>query len=115
LSTNRKLTILILTTSFVLLSADLTSELSLGDVVHYHFARDIFNASRRVAFAPLYGNGNPPGYLYNSAPLWHILLALLWRLFGKTSFSVCAILSYSLLCAVGAIYILIRKGACLLF
>ncbi|MGA2916370.1 MAG: glycosyltransferase family 39 protein [Sedimentisphaerales bacterium] len=89
MSINRKLVILILITSFVLIAAGLTCGPSLGDeVYHYRFAKDIFNSGKRVAFDPLYGSGNPPGYFYNSEPLWHILLASLWRLFGNIYFPV---------------------------
>jgi len=62
---NKKLFLLILCSSLLVLIAGLTSELSLGDeVFHYRIAKDIFNAGRRVAFDPLYGSGNPPGYSY---------------------------------------------------
>ncbi|MCK4828299.1 glycosyltransferase family 39 protein, partial [bacterium] len=78
--------LLILCSSLLVLIAGLTSVLSLGDeVYHYRFAKDIFNAGRRVAFDPLYGSANPPGYFYNSDPLWHILLASFWRLTGGIS------------------------------
>lgn len=86
---NKNLFLLILCSSLLVLIAGLTSTLSLGDeVLHYRFAKDIFNAGRRVAFDPLYGTGNPPGYFYVGGPLWHILLALLWRFLGKISFPV---------------------------
>jgi len=57
-------------------------------VYHYRFAKNIFTAGRRVAFDPLYDSGSPPGYFYNSEPLWHISLASLWQLFGKISIPV---------------------------
>ncbi len=86
---NRKLVILILITSFVLIAAGLTCGPSLGDeVYHYRFAKDIFNLGKRAAFDPLYGSGNPPGYFYSSEPLWHMLLASLWKLFGNIYFPV---------------------------
>jgi len=86
---NKKLFLLILCSSLLVLIAGLTSVPSLGDeVYHYRFAKDIFNAGRRVAFDPLYDSGSPPGYFYNSEPLWHILLAPLWGLFGKISFPI---------------------------
>ncbi|MHC4544012.1 MAG: ArnT family glycosyltransferase [Planctomycetota bacterium] len=84
---NKKLLLVVLCSSLVVLIAGLTSVLSLGDeVYHYRFAKNIFNAGRRVAFDPLYGSGSPPGYFYNSEPLWHISLASIWKLFGKISF-----------------------------
>jgi 4-amino-4-deoxy-L-arabinose transferase-like glycosyltransferase len=86
---NKKLFLLIFCSSLLILIAGLTSVLSLGDeACHYRFAKDIYNAGRRVAFDPLYDSGNPPGYFYVSGPLWHTLLALLWRLFGEISFPV---------------------------
>lgn len=86
---NKKLFLLIFCGSLLVFISGLTSELSLGDeVMHYRFAKDIFNTGRRVTFDSLYGSGNPPGYFFNSAPLWHILLASLWRLFGKISFPI---------------------------
>ena len=86
---NKKLFFLILFSSLLVLIAGLTSVPSLGDeVCHYRFAKDIFNAGRRAAFDSLYDSGSPPGYFYNSPPLWHILLASLWRLSGKISFPV---------------------------
>ncbi|MGE5196908.1 MAG: hypothetical protein ACM3IL_00155, partial [Deltaproteobacteria bacterium] len=76
----------------LVLIAGLTSELSLGDeVVHYRFAKDIFNSGRRVAFDQIYTSGYSPGYSYNSEPLWHIVLATLWRLYGKISFPIAQI------------------------
>jgi len=86
---NKKLFLLILCSSLLVLIAGLTSVLSLGDeVFHYRFAKDIFNAGSRVAIDPLYDNGYPPGGYYNSGPLWHTLLAALWGLSGKISFPI---------------------------
>ena len=86
---NKKLFLLISCSSLLVLIAGLTSVLSLGDeVFHYRFAKDIFNAGSRVAIDPLYDDGYPPGGYYNSGPLWHMLLALLWRLSGKISFPI---------------------------
>ena len=70
----------------------MTSDLYLGDeVYHYRFAKDIYQAGKRVAFDPIYSTGNPPGYFYNSEPLWNGLLAILWRLVGNISFPVAQI------------------------
>jgi len=89
---NKKLLLLILCSSLTVIIAGLTSDLSLGDeVFHYRFAKDNFDAGRRVVVDPLYGEGYPPSGYYNSAPLWHILLASLWRLSGKISFPVAQI------------------------
>jgi 4-amino-4-deoxy-L-arabinose transferase-like glycosyltransferase len=83
---NKKLLLLILCSSVSLLIAGLTSELCLGDEAYqYGFTRDIYQAGTRVAFSPLYGTGNPPGYYYNTGPLWNSLLAILWGLTGGIS------------------------------
>ncbi|HUL21094.1 MAG TPA: glycosyltransferase family 39 protein [Thermodesulfobacteriota bacterium] len=71
----------------IVLSSGLTSELYLGDeVCHYRFAKDIFQAGKRVAFDPIYPTGNPPGYFYSSEPFWSSFLAIVWRLTGNISF-----------------------------
>lgn len=73
--------------SLAVLVTGLLTEFSLGDeAFHYRFAENIFKAGKRVAFDPLYGTGRPPGYFYITEPLWHTLLAVLWKLFGKISF-----------------------------
>ena len=86
---NKKLFWLVLLCSLFIFISGLTSDLSLGDEVsHYRFAKDTFNSGRRAPFDSLYGTGNPPGYFFNSAPLWHILLAITWKLSGGISFPV---------------------------
>ncbi|MBD3330649.1 hypothetical protein GF354_03925, partial [Candidatus Peregrinibacteria bacterium] len=98
---NKKLLLLILCSSLMVIIAGLTSELSLGDeVFHYRFAKDTFDAGRRVIVDPLFGENYPPSGYYNSAPLWHILLALLWGLSGRICFPVAQLyhtIYYSLL------------------
>ena len=86
---NKKLFLLVFCCSLLILIAGLTSVISLGDeVYHYRFAKDIFNAGHRVTFDSLYDSGNPPGYFYNSEPLWHMLLASVWKLSSGVSFPV---------------------------
>jgi 4-amino-4-deoxy-L-arabinose transferase-like glycosyltransferase len=86
---NKKLLLLILCSSLLVLIAGLTSTLCLGDeVMHFRFAKAIYNTGERVVFDPLYGAENPLGYFYRSDPLWHTLLAFIWRLSGKVSFPV---------------------------
>jgi 4-amino-4-deoxy-L-arabinose transferase-like glycosyltransferase len=86
---NKKLLLLILCSSLFIFISGVRSDLSLGDEVsHYRFAKDIYHAGRRVTFDSLYESGNPPGFLFNSAPLWHTLLALTWALTGGISFPV---------------------------
>jgi 4-amino-4-deoxy-L-arabinose transferase-like glycosyltransferase len=85
------LVILLISATSVLITG-LTTEVYLGDeVCHYRFAKDIYAAGKRVAFDPLYPSGNPPGYFYNSEPLWHALLAVIWKLTGGISFPVAQI------------------------
>jgi 4-amino-4-deoxy-L-arabinose transferase-like glycosyltransferase len=89
MNAGRKLTFLILIVTLLTFTVSLTTELSLGDEgYHYRFAKNIFKTGKRVAYDPLYGSGHPPAYLYNTEPLWNILLAIIWRLFGKLSFPV---------------------------
>jgi len=73
---NKKLFLLILCCSLLVLIAGFTSELSLGDeVLHYRFAKCIFNTGSRVVSDPLYGTGKSLGLFFTSEPLWHVLLA----------------------------------------
>jgi len=70
----------------------ITTEVSLGDESHhYRFAENIFSAGRRVVFDPLYESGNPPGFFYTSPPLWHFILAFLWKITGGISQAVAQI------------------------
>jgi 4-amino-4-deoxy-L-arabinose transferase-like glycosyltransferase len=86
---NKKLLLLILCCSILLLIAGFTSELSLGDeVLHYRFAKGIFNSGRRIVCDPLYDTGKPSGMFFISEPLWHILLALFGKLLGRISFHI---------------------------
>jgi len=89
---NKKVFFLIAIASISLLIAGLTSELYLGDeVYHYRFAKQMYEAGRRVSYDSLYGTGAPPGYFYATDPLWEGLLAILWKLFGKVSFPIAQI------------------------
>lgn len=64
----------------------ITTEVSLGDESHhYRFAQNIFLAGKRIPFDPLYESGNPPGFFYNTPPLWHMLLSYLWKITGGIS------------------------------
>ena len=84
--------VILLISAASVLTAGLGTEVYLGDeVYHYRFAKDIYATDTRVAFDPLYPSGNPPGYFYTSEPLWHALLAVVWRLTGGISFSVAQI------------------------
>ena len=86
---NKKLLLLILCSSLLILITGLTSTLSLGDeVMHFRFAKDIYREGKRATFDTLYGAEDPLGYFYRSDPLWHILLASLWKLIGRISFPV---------------------------
>jgi len=89
---NRIVCFLILVTSLCVLITGLTSELYLGDeVYHYRFAKQMYEAGRRVSYDSLYESGMPPGYFYRSDPLWNGLLAILWKIFGGISFPVAQI------------------------
>jgi 4-amino-4-deoxy-L-arabinose transferase-like glycosyltransferase len=86
---HKEILVILLISAVIVLAAGLTSDVYVGDEVHhYRFAKDMFAAGKRVAFDPLYGSGNPPGYFYSSEPLWSGVLAVLWRLIGRVSFSV---------------------------
>ena len=59
------------------------TEVSLGDESHhYRFAQNIYTEGKRVPFDPLYESGNPPGFFNNDPPLWHLILAFLWKVTG---------------------------------
>jgi 4-amino-4-deoxy-L-arabinose transferase-like glycosyltransferase len=74
--------------SLALLITGLTSELYVGDeVYHYRFAKQMYETGRRVSYDSFYGSGLPPGYFYNTEPLWEGGLAAVWKLFGGVSFS----------------------------
>ena len=84
---HKEILLILLLAAATVLSAGLTSEVSVGDeICHYRFAKDMYAAGRRVPFDPLYPTGNPPGYFYNSEPLWSGLLGILWRLTRNISF-----------------------------
>lgn len=86
---NKKLFLLIFFISALVLGTGLTSELSLGDeVYHYRFAKDIFQAGKRVAFDSAYLSGERPGYFYYTEPFWHAALVFLWKVFGRISFPI---------------------------
>lgn len=89
---HKEILVILLLAAATVLSAGLTSQVSVGDeICHYRFAKDMYAAGRRVHFDPLYPTGNPPGYFYNSEPLWSGFLAILWRLTGNISFSLAQI------------------------
>jgi 4-amino-4-deoxy-L-arabinose transferase-like glycosyltransferase len=87
LKKHKEILLILFLAAVAVLTAGLTSEVSVGDeVYHYRFAKDMYAAGRRVPFDPLYPTGNPPGYFYNSEPFWSGFLAILWRLTGNISF-----------------------------
>jgi hypothetical protein len=84
---HKEVLLILLLAAVTVLSAGLTSEVSVGDeVCHYRFAKDMYAAGERVPFDPVYSSGNPPGYFYNSEPFWSGFLAVLWKLNGNISF-----------------------------
>lgn len=89
---NKKVFFLIAIASVSLLITGLTSELYLGDeVYHYRFAKNMFEAGKRVSHDPLYESGTPPGFFYATDPLWDGVLAVLWKTMGRVSFPVAQI------------------------
>ena len=87
LKKHKEILLILLLAAVTVLSAGLTSEVSVGDeICHYRFAKDMYAAGRRVPFDPLYPTGTPPGYFYASEPFWSGFLAILWRLTGNISF-----------------------------
>jgi 4-amino-4-deoxy-L-arabinose transferase-like glycosyltransferase len=65
----------------------LSSKLYLGDeITHYRFAKGIFMAEERITFDPLFGKNYANQVDYLIPPLWHILLAFLWKIAGGISF-----------------------------
>ncbi len=99
--------ILLVLTAGIIVINGMTTDVSLGDESHhYHFAKNIYEAGKRVAFSSLYESGNPPGFYYNSPPLWHLALAFLWKITGGISQAVAQvyhILFFVLLVWVGSI------------
>lgn len=92
LKSHKEILFILIFSGAIVLSAGLTSDVYVGDEVHhYRFAKDMYAAGKRVAYDPLYPSGNPPGYFYNSEPLWSGLLAVLWKLTGNISFAVAQI------------------------
>ncbi len=88
----QKVIYLILVFSLCILVTGLTSELYLGDeVYHYRFAKNMFEAGKRVSHDPLYESGIPPGFFYATDPLWDGVLAVLWKAIGRVSFPVAQI------------------------
>ena len=69
----------------VLVLNGIATEVNLGDESHhYRFAYNIYQAGKRLAFDPLYESGKPPGFYYHDPPLWHYLLAFIWRITGPS-------------------------------
>ena len=86
MSTRFKLVIYVLVFTGIVLAAGLNSPVYLGDeVIHYRFARGIFQTGERLAFDPTYESGHPPGYFYIAGPFWHFLLVCIWKLAGGVS------------------------------
>ena len=66
-----------------------STDLFLGDeIIHFRCAKDIFRAERRVTVDSLYGEEFSNQIHYMFPPLWHLLLAFLWKITGGISFRV---------------------------
>ncbi|MEW6170173.1 MAG: hypothetical protein AB1472_01225 [Candidatus Omnitrophota bacterium] len=87
MSTYQKLFLIILAFTGLLLIMGLNTHLYFGDeVIHYRFAKDIYQEGRRVAVNPVYERQGRFGYFNVYEPLWHFGLALVWKCIGKISF-----------------------------
>jgi 4-amino-4-deoxy-L-arabinose transferase-like glycosyltransferase len=87
ISEEKKVWILILLCSSGLMIVGLNSNLYLGDeITHYRFAKGIFTEGERITFDPLFGRNYSNQVNYLIPPLWHILLAFLWKMVGRISF-----------------------------
>lgn len=88
ISEGKKVWGIILLFSLGVMVAGLSSKLYLGDeITHYRFAKGIFNQGERITFDPLFGKNYSNQVNYLIPPLWHILLAFLWKIAGRISFS----------------------------
>lgn len=92
MSTYQKLFLIILLFSGLLLITGINTHLYFGDeVIHYRFAKDIYQEGKRVAVNPVYERQGRFGYFNVYEPLWHFGLALVWKCIGKISFTVAQI------------------------
>lgn len=83
----KKIILLILISYSLLFIAGITSEICLGDEVHYYrFAKLIYQNGKIITQDPLYADiASWPIYLFLTPPLWHVLLVILWKLTGGIS------------------------------
>jgi 4-amino-4-deoxy-L-arabinose transferase-like glycosyltransferase len=78
---------IILLFSLGVMIVGLSSNLYLGDeITHYRFAKGIFTEGERITFDPLFGKNYSNQVNYLIPPLWHILLAFLWKIVGRISY-----------------------------
>jgi len=78
---------IILLFSLGVMVVGLSSNLYLGDeITHYRFAKGIFTEGERITFDPLFGRNYANQVNYLIPPLWHILLAFLWKIVGRISY-----------------------------
>ena len=84
---DKKIIFLIAGLVLVIFTSAFVSDLSLGDEAwHYGFARNIYRSGRITTLDPVYEGAKIQGPVYRMEPLWHILLALVWRIGGGMSF-----------------------------
>lgn len=77
--------------SLTLLCVGLNTELCIGDEVHhFRLAKNILFLKERPVYDPLYGDPYlkmPGAMFYFDTPLWHTLMAVIWKIIGKVSFT----------------------------
>ena len=87
ISEGKKVWGIILLFSLGVMVVGLSSKIYLGDeITHYRFAKGIFTQEERITFDPLFGKNYSNQVNYLIPPLWHILLASLWKVAGRISF-----------------------------
>ncbi len=85
----KKAFILIIVVFLIVFYVGLNTEVSLGDEsYHYRLAKCIYHVGNRPVFDNVYQAVPKLGFNFTNAPLWHIGLANVWKLFGKLSFTV---------------------------
>lgn len=73
---------------FLVVIVGLISEPSLGDeVYHYRFAKNFYWQGKRPVVDILYQNSIAPEIVYYNDIFWHAILAQIWKVIGRISFT----------------------------